>query len=142
MLTQTRRENVPEPTTPLKILIVDDHVPVTRALARLIQNAGYEPVAFNGAADALKWLQTSNPAAAVLDIHLPDMNGLLLAQKMRQTLGNELPIIVVSGDTSMETLNSLPHVGATYFFSKPLSSATLLEQLRKLLGDPRAREAG
>jgi DNA-binding response OmpR family regulator len=142
MLTQTRQENVPDATAPLKILIVDDHVAVTKALARLIQKAGYEPVAFNGAAEALEWLETFKPAAAVLDIHLPDMNGLLLAQKMRQRLGNDMPIIVVSGDTSMETLNSLPHVGATYFFSKPLSSTTLIEQLRKLLGEQRAREAG
>ena len=142
MLIQPKRENVPKAPALLKILIVDDHLPVTKALARLMKNAGYDPIPFNGAAEALTWIETSKPDAAVLDIHLPDMNGLLLAQKMRQRLGNEIPIIVVSGDTSMETLNSLPHVGATYFFSKPLSSASLIEQLRKLLGEQHAREAG
>ena len=67
---------------------------------------------------------------AVVDIHLPDMNGLVVSQKFRERLGPHAPIIVLSGDTSMETLNSLPHVGATYFFSKPVNSGQLLERSR------------
>ena len=72
-------------------------------------------------------------SAAMIDIHLPDLNGLVLAHKLRQCLGSETPIVVVSGDTSMELLNSLAHVGATYFLSKPVSSTILLERLREFL---------
>ena len=124
------------------ILVVDDNANVTKALAALIRDAGYEPVPCFNAADALAWAASNPVAAAVVDIHLPDMSGLILAQKLRERFGATTPIIVVSGDTSMETLNSLPHVGATYFFSKPISAAKLLEKLKTLLAEPGIREAG
>ena len=44
---------------------------------------------------------------------------------------DDLRAISVSGDTSMETLNSLKHVGATYFFSKPLNRHTLVERMKE-----------
>ena len=50
---------------------------------------------------------------------------------MRELLGPDVPIIVVSGDTSMEVINALSHVGATYFFSKPLNVPNLLERLKE-----------
>ncbi len=131
-----------KPSPNRTILIVDDNVGVTKALTSLIRTAGYDAVGWHSAAEALQWAQNATPAAAVLDIHLPDINGLILAQKLREQFGPQTPIIVVSGDTSMETLNSLPHVGATYFFSKPLSSAMLLERLGQLVGGGQTREAG
>jgi DNA-binding response OmpR family regulator len=124
------------------ILIVDDSANVTKAMAALIRDAGYDPVPCLSAAEALAWVGNRPVTAAVVDIHLPDMSGLILAQKLRERFGQSTPIIVVSGDTSMETLNSLPHVGATYFFSKPISAAKLLEKLKTLLGEARIREAG
>src|SRR5439155_1597812 len=74
------------------------------------------------------------PCAAVIDIHLPDISGLIVAQKLRSRFGATIPIIVVSGDTSMETIKALSHIGATYFFSKPISAAALVEQLKTLTG--------
>ena len=77
----------------------------------------------------------TGPSAAVVDIHLPDINGLILSQQLRERLGPDAPIIVVSGDTSMETIKSLPHVGATYFFPKPVSARQLIARLKELLGE-------
>jgi CheY-like chemotaxis protein len=75
----------------------------------------------------------------MVDIHLPDLNGLVITRKLCDQLGPRVPIIVVSGDTSMETLNSLAHVGATYFLSKPTSPAVLLQILGDCIGDARRR---
>jgi DNA-binding response OmpR family regulator len=90
----------------------------------------------NCAEDALAHVSATGtlPAAAVIDIHLPDMNGLVLSQKLRDALGPERPIVLLSGDTSTETIRSLPHVGATYFFSKPVNGRHLIDKLRDLLG--------
>ena len=115
-----------------KILIVDDSKPTARALSVLLTNARYDTaIAFRGA-DALETARTGGPfAAAIVDIHLPDISGLLVSQQLREFVGPDMPIIVLSGDTSMQTLNSLPHVGATYFYSKPVNSTQLLERLRE-----------
>jgi DNA-binding response OmpR family regulator len=116
------------------ILVVDDNPSVTRALSALLRHAGYTASVFNAGLAALEYARKYPPAAAVVDIHLPDVSGLILARELRQCLGDATPIIVVSGDTSMENLNSLKLAGATYFFSKPLRPAQLLERLAEWFG--------
>jgi DNA-binding response OmpR family regulator len=115
------------------VLVVEDNPTVARALATIIGNAGFAAVPCTRGTDALNYCRGGvPPIAAVLDIHLPDINGLVLAQKLRDQFGPAMPIIIVSGDTSMETLKSLPHVGATYFLAKPLNATLLIERLRDL----------
>ena len=113
------------------IIIVDDNETVTRALRHTLGNAGYAVSTFSTGLAALKHAAHTRPDAAIVDIHLPDINGLVLTQRLRDLLGPETPLIVLSGDTSMETINSLPHVGATYFFPKPVKGAQLVERLRE-----------
>lgn len=116
------------------ILVVDDNHMVTRALSSLLRDAGYTPVAFHSGADALAFADgVGTLGAAVVDIHLPDINGLVLSHKLRERFGPDTPIVVVSGDTSMETIKSLPHVGATYFFPKPVNSNALIQRLKDLI---------
>ena len=116
------------------ILLIDDNRVVTKALATLMKAAGYDSYSCHCGADALSYADGNTPAAAVVDIHLPDINGLILSRTLRDRFGPNTPIIIVSGDTSMENINSLPHAGATYFFSKPVNSGHLIERLRELLG--------
>jgi DNA-binding response OmpR family regulator len=121
-------------TPPRGVLVVDDNFAVANALANVIRKAGFDATACHSGSDALEYLRIANPQAAVLDIHLPDINGLVLAGKLRDRLGDAVPIIIVSGDTSMETIKSLPHVGATYFFSKPVNPGVLVARLKELVG--------
>jgi DNA-binding response OmpR family regulator len=119
------------------ILVVDDNRMVTRALSSLIHDAGYRPLACHSGADAMRVAEADGqptPAAAIVDIHLPDINGLVLSQKLRDRFGPHTPIVIVSGDTSMETIKSLPHVGATYFFPKPVNATLLIDRLKELIG--------
>src|SRR4051812_12040027 len=96
------------PPPPSHVLIVDDNVGVTKALSLLMRTAGFDATGCHCGADALSFADSgTTPAAAVVDIHLPDMNGLILIQRLRDRFGPAIPIIVVSGDTSMETIRSL-----------------------------------
>jgi CheY-like chemotaxis protein len=113
------------------IIIVDDNETVTKALRVMLGNAGYVVHAFETGLSALRHAAQSRPHAAIIDIHLPDINGLVLTQRFRDLLGPDTPLIILSGDTSMQTLNSLPHVGATYFFPKPVQGAQLIERLKE-----------
>lgn len=115
------------------VLVVDDNPTVAHALGGLLQAAGYAPAIFTTGHDALRYAQTHRLAAAVIDIHLPDISGLILSSGLRQQLGPHRPIIVVSGDSSMENLNSLTHVGVTCFFSKPVRASQLVQRLGELL---------
>ena len=123
------------------VLVVEDNPGVARALATIIGNAGFAAVPCACGTEALNYCRSGAPVAAVIDIHLPDINGLVLAQKLRDQFGQNTPIIVVSGDTSMETIKSLSHVGATYFLAKPINASLLLSRLRDLTGAGGANRA-
>lgn len=127
-------QDVPSPVAGPTVLIVDDNEPTARALAKVLGAAKFRTaVSFRGG-DAVDYAKHHQVDAAVVDIHLPDLSGLVVTQKLRERLGPETPIIILSGDTSMEMLNALPHVGATYFFSKPVNSSQLIERLKNGLG--------
>ena len=125
----------PGPAAPPRILVIDDSQPTANALSAVLRRANYETaVAYRGV-EGLEKARGAAFDAAVVDIHLPDLSGLVVSQMLRDILGPRTPIIVLSGDTSMTTLNSLPHVGATYFFSKPVNASLLLDRLKEWL-DP------
>ena len=124
------------------ILIVDDNQPTAKALAKVLGLAKFNTAVSYRGADAVEYARNHPVDAAVVDIHLPDISGLVVSQKLRDSLGPNTPIIILSGDTSMETLNSLPHVGATYFFSKPVNSAHLVARMREWVKGPDMTAAG
>ncbi len=125
-----------EPNGLPEIVIVEDDKGVAKALETLLSSAGYQPTVFHSAMGGIGYAQKVRPAAAVIDVHLPDLNGLVLSQRLRDAYGPMVPIVVLSGDTSMEVVNSLKLVGATYFFSKPVNCETLLARLRELVTPP------
>ena len=130
--------NAANPSSARVILIVDDNQPTAKALAKVLTAAKFDTAVSYRGTDAVEYARHNPIAAAVVDIHLPDISGLVVSQKLRDSLGPDTPIIILSGDTSMETLNSLPHVGATYFFSKPVNSAHLIARMREWVHGPEA----
>jgi DNA-binding response OmpR family regulator len=118
---------------PIQVLVTDDDRPTAQALGRVLQTHGYQAGICHTAAETLHAIGLATPDALLVDVHLPDMNGLVLTQRLRATLGGDVPIIVISGDTSMETLGSLPYIGATYFLSKPTTAPLLIEKLAEAL---------
>jgi DNA-binding response OmpR family regulator len=118
---------------PKRVLLVDDDKGIVRAMESILRKSGFDPIGCHDGADALARLNGGFDAV-VVDIHLPDMSGLTLAQKMRNEVGPDVPILILSGDTSIETLRALPHAGATHFFSKPVQAGVLIERLREWCG--------
>lgn len=117
----------------VRVLLVEDSPAVTRPLVAILQDAGYETAVFHAGTPALEHICKMKPSIALIDIHLPDISGLDLSQRIRETCGEALPIIILSGDNSIDTLRSLPSVGATYFFSKPVNIVTLLAKMEEWL---------
>ena len=118
---------------PREILVVDDNEPTARAMAELLLREGYEAAVFTTGKAALAYLDVGSPSVAVIDIHLPDMSGLIVCQQIRDKLGPHLPIIIFSGDSSMDNLNSLSSIGAAHFFNKPVRASELLQRIRELV---------
>ena len=118
---------------PAKILVVDDDSLVVKAMQNILQAAGFATIGCRTGADALDKAVTGI-SAAVVDIHLPDINGLALSRQLRDKLGPKVPIVILSGDNSMETIRALPDAGATYFFAKPVNTSMLIGRLKEWIG--------
>ena len=65
------------------VLIVDDHLPAARLLARLLRSAGHDAACAAGGAEALRLLDQSPPDVVVLDIMMPGMDGLTVLRRLR-----------------------------------------------------------
>jgi len=115
------------------IMVVEDNDLIAQALNAVLESADFAVTRFAGGLDAMRYASENRPDAAIIDIHLPDINGLVLTQRLRDRLGERTPLLVLSGDTSIQTINSLPHVGAKYFLPKPVQGGILVERLREWL---------
>lgn len=116
------------------VLVVDDDPSVRKALDRLLRSAGLEVATFDCAAALLAFERPPRPSCLVLDLHLPDMDGFELLQRVEAT-APDLPVVVLTGDTSEETRDLVLGNGAAAFLTKPCDEARLLEEVRRLLGE-------
>jgi DNA-binding response OmpR family regulator len=122
------------------VLVVEDNFGVANALATVIRRAGFDATACHRGSEALEHVRHTKPRAC-RPRHSPARHQrLVLAHKIRDHVGGDVPIIIVSGDTSMETIKSLSHVGATYFFSKPVNPNVLVARLKELVDGGAGRE--
>ncbi|NLD09752.1 MAG: response regulator, partial [Xanthomonadaceae bacterium] len=99
---------------PAKILIVDDEQDICDLVSDILQDEGYEvAVAYNGAeANALK--ESTDPDLILLDIWMPDIDGISLLKSWREA-GNMAPVIMMSGHGTLEHAIEATKLGASDF---------------------------
>ncbi len=115
----------------LRILVVDDEPQIRRFLRHALEASSYEPVFAETAAEALTAVKRSKPAAVVLDLGLPDLDGKLVIGQLRQT--SSVPIIVLSArDQEAEKIAAFD-LGANDYVVKPFGIGEFLARLRAVL---------
>jgi CheY-like chemotaxis protein len=123
-----------------EIVIVDDHEAVRDALLGMVEEAGYEAVAFSTAAAALARIAEHRPALVLLDMMMPEVDGAdFLAQLAQQRDGVAVPVIVVSAlGHLLQGLgrSDVNAAGVSEVLSKPVSYATLIAAVRRVIGPP------
>jgi FixJ family two-component response regulator len=121
------------------VLIVDDDVGVREALQELMAAAGLCAVAFGSAAEYMDFPRPEVPACVLLDVELPDINGLELQQQIGA--GYHPPIIFLTGHGDIPTSVRAIKAGALDFLTKPFSPQELLKLLHAALAQDRERRA-
>lgn len=114
------------------VFVVDDDISVRESLELLIQNEGWRPVSF---ASAQKFLEHSRPLAAsclVLDVSLPDLNGLEL-QKRIAAERHDMPIIFITGHGDVPMSVQAMKAGAVEFLTKPFNNEALVSAIQQAL---------
>jgi len=114
-----------------RILVVDDEVAIRRLLRNTLERAGYEVVEAGNARDALATAAGAHPAAILLDLGLPDRDGLSLLPLLRAA--RDTAVLVVSAREATEEKVAALDLGAADFVTKPFDTEELLARLRVAL---------
>ncbi len=114
-----------------RILLVDDEVPIQRAVAPLLRARGYEVDVVGTGTEALKFARTQSPDLIVLDLGLPDLEGTEVCRRIRsQSL---VPIVVLSARGGEADKVSALDLGADDYVTKPFGPEELLARIRVAL---------
>ncbi len=115
-----------------KVLLVDDRVDFLKVLAERITTRGYEVAAVSSGTEALKAVGEEDFDAIVLDVVMPEMDGIETLRRLR-ALDPDLQIIVLTGHgTSQEVIQALA-LGALDFLVKPADIDSLLERINEAI---------
>jgi DNA-binding NtrC family response regulator len=113
-----------------KILVVDDEPAERDGLARLVGQWGYEVETAGSAEEALNLIESQHPAVVLTDLVLPEMDGLTLLQKLKET-GRPPIVLLVTGHGSVETAVEAMRHGAFDYLTKPVDATRLQVLLEK-----------
>lgn len=117
------------PRPPAPVLLVDDRPANLTALGAILSSADYELVRASSGAEALREVERRHFAVVLLDVHMPDMDGLVTASRMSEIAalnGAELPIVFVTGvDSDRARILSAYASGAVDFIQKPIEPDVL-----------------
>ena len=116
-----------------QVFLVDDDVSVCVALSRLMRASGFQVQAFGSAADLLDESRLPEADCLVLDVHLPDLSGLDLQDRLA-ALGVELPIVFITGRGDIPMSVRAMKAGALEFLTKPFDDAALLGAIEQGIG--------
>lgn len=115
------------------VYIVDDDISVREALEALIRESGWRPWVFASAKEFLSHPRISCPSCLVLDVTLPDLNGLDLQQRIAADQSN-MPIIFITGYGDVPMTVRAMKAGAVEFLTKPFDDEVLLSAIRSAIG--------
>jgi len=119
------------------VYIVDDDVSVRESIAGLVEEAGWRSETFPSAREFLERTRARCPSCLILDIGLPDLNGLEVQQRLSRAHA-EMPIIFITGRGDIPTTVRAMKAGAAEFLTKPFEPETLTRAIEFSLKRSRA----
>ena len=119
------------------VFIVDDDVSVRESLELLISSIGWKPEAFASAQEFLRHPRAVAPSCLILDVNLPDLNGLDLQRRVAADR-IDMPIIFITGYGDVPMTVQAMKAGAVEFLTKPFGDEALLSAIRGALARSQA----
>jgi FixJ family two-component response regulator len=119
------------------VYVVDDDPSMRKALERMFCTAGFAVEIFDSAAALLAHGRESAPCCAVLDVHMPAIDGLALHARLKEA-GRTVPVVFITGHGDVPTSVRAMKTGAIDFIEKPFSDEDLIAAVRRALGASRS----
>lgn len=124
-----------------KILVVDDEEKIRQSLAGVLSDEGHTVVEAGDGRRALEVLAAEKPDLVILDVWLPEVDGLTLLETVKAD-HPDLPVIIICGHANIEAAVRATRLGAADFIEKPFSIDALLGSITRALGAPEGADGG
>ena len=126
------------PISPPTVFVVDDDPAVLKSLSRLLRSEGLIVAAFSSAREFLELFDPNLPGCLILDVAMPEMNGLEL-QQILSAGGQELAIVFLTGHGEIPMSMGAIKDGAVDFLNKPVNDVDLLNAVHTAIERDRLR---
>lgn len=123
---------------PVKALVVDDDLQLQAALRQMLSRAGLDVTGAGDKAEALSTAAAASPDVVLLDLSLPDGDGIEVLSELRTW--SDVPVLVLTGATDPRRMLAAFEAGADDYLRKPFGPDELLARLRALMRRPRGGE--
>ena len=118
---------------PKEILIVDDEVGIRDLLSEILRDEGYQVSVAENAGQARDYRATAQPSLVLLDIWMPDTDGVTLLREWAANGQLTMPVVIMSGHGTIETAVEATKIGAFDFLEKPIGLQKLLSTVTRAL---------
>lgn len=119
-----------------KILVVDDEVAIVRVLRDRLEIEGYEVLAAYDGAEGVEIAKRELPDLIIMDITMPNMDGLTAARLLRENPEtSKIPIIMLTARGQESDEEAGYQAGAVRYFTKPFSTRQLVREIKNILGE-------
>ena len=115
------------------ILIVDDELEIRKIIQEILNDEGYSTAIASSAHEARKQASKKKPDLVLLDIWMPDEDGISLLKDWTKQAESNFPVIMISGHATIETAIKATKLGAKDFIEKPVSMEKLLSSTAEVL---------
>jgi two-component system, NtrC family, nitrogen regulation response regulator NtrX len=116
-----------------QILVIDDEVGIRELLSEILTDEGHDVATAENAAAARAWRDNRRPDLVLLDIWMPDTDGVTLLREWAANGQLTMPVLMMSGHATIETAVEATRIGATGFLEKPIGMQKLLGSIKQAL---------
>jgi DNA-binding NtrC family response regulator len=115
----------------MRVLVVDDEIIVLKSCRMVLEAEGWEVISAGSVQEALPILESITPDLLLIDVKMPVYDGMYLMRKVKERKPG-IPIIVMSGYPTQETISKAGDLGAALFLPKPFTPDELADTLRSV----------
>jgi DNA-binding NtrC family response regulator len=119
-----------------QILVVDDEIGIRELLSEILADEGHQVVLAESASDARRLRERARPDLVLLDIWMPDADGITLLKEWAVSGQLTMPVVMMSGHATIETAVEATRIGALDFLEKPIALQRLLATVKRALRNP------
>src|SRR5262245_42835130 len=121
-----------------QILVVDDEIGIRELLSEILADEGHQVLLAENAGEARRQREHQRPDLVLLDIWMPDTDGITLLKEWAASGQLTMPVVMVSGHGTIETAVEATRIGALDFLEKPIALQRLLATVKRALRSPEA----